>query len=288
MFFQFFMNTLLMLCHKIMRQISNDTMLYGNETISQYKIARWQDFVNIYRILEQYDGRERQGVRPVAYRVNIVEDELHLNNILTAYLKKEGHQVASFRTGQTATAQIAADVDVWIIDIMLPDTNGYTLFNEIRQQTPDVLAIFMSARNKEIDRVIGLEMGCDDYISKPFLPQELVLRVRKLLQSRERQSAQSVMQLAEYRICLDRRKVFAACEEIELSTKEYELLLFFARNGEIAVVRDCILTQVWGVDYVGSDRVVDDTVRRLRKKMPALDIETIYGYGYRFRSEVRR
>lgn len=215
--------------------------------------------------------------------VNIVEDEVNLNHILTAYLVKEGYQVNSFITGQDAQQAIQQDVDLWIIDIMLPDINGYTLFKEISGATPNAMIIFMSARNKELDRVIGLEMGCDDYISKPFLPQELIIRVRKLLQHKSRMNEQKNIYLSGYRISLEQRQVFQGQLEIELSTKEYELLLFFSRNQDNAVSRDQILEQVWRGDYFGSYRVVDDTLRRIRKKMPAMDIETIYGYGYRFR-----
>ncbi len=221
----------------------------------------------------------------LAYQVNLVEDEMHLNSILTAYLEKEGYAVSAFSGGEKALEACDGTADLWVVDIMLPDTNGYTLFKEIRRKSPEVPIIFMSARNKEIDRVVGLEMGCDDYISKPFLPQELILRVRKLLEKQSAGLKRRKLNLSPYQICLDRRKIFAGEKEVELSTKEYELLLFFVRNDNIAVGRERILDDVWGEGYVGSDRVVDDTVRRLRKKLPELDIETIYGYGYCFKSE---
>ncbi len=222
------------------------------------------------------------------YVINIVEDEVNLNNILTVYLEKEGYQVNSFINGQDAKNAIRSDVDMWVVDIMLPDINGYTLFKQINETTPSAMIIFMSARNKELDRVVGLEMGCDDYISKPFLPQELIIRVRKLLQNRSRRSEEKNINVAGYRICIEQRKVFQGNIEIELSTKEYEMMMFFLRNQDNAVSRDQILEQVWREDYFGSYRVVDDTIRRIRKKMPAMDIETIYGYGYRFRREASK
>lgn len=222
------------------------------------------------------------------YVINIVEDEVNLNNILTAYLEKEGYRVNSFINGQDAKNAIGYDVDMWVVDIMLPDINGYSLFKQINEKTPNAMIIFMSARNKELDRVVGLEMGCDDYISKPFLPQELIIRVRKLLQNRSRRSEEKNINVAGYRICVEQRKVFQENIEIELSTKEYEMMMFFLRNQDNAVSRDQILEQVWREDYFGSYRVVDDTIRRIRKKMPAMDIETIYGYGYRFRREASK
>ncbi len=140
--------------------------------------------------------------------------------------------------------------------------------------------IFMSARVHELDRVVGLEKGSDDYIAKPFLPKELVIRVNNLMR-RVYKLGQSKLVVDEYVIDEVQRKVYTEDEEIELTTKEFELLMMFARKQGVAFDREYILKEVWGTDYFGSDRVVDDTIRRLRKKMPDLNIHTIYGYGYR-------
>ena len=137
----------------------------------------------------------------------------------------------------------------------------------------------MSARDKEFDRIIGLEKGSDDYITKPFSPKELVLRVNNIL--RRVYKDDNRMLVDGYEIDLDQRKVYLNGVEIELTTKEFDLLMLFSRNKQTAFSREQILARVWETNYFGSDRVVDDTLRRLRKKLPDLNIHTIYGYGYR-------
>lgn len=210
--------------------------------------------------------------------INIVEDEKNLNTILKTYLEKEGYYVRSFLNGSKAIEAIGLETDLWVIDIMLPDTNGFTIFNKIKEKTPDVYTIFISARNQDIDRVVGLEMGCDDYISKPFMTRELIIRVNKLLKASLKDKR--IIKEGKYLICMDRHKVFCDEKEIEFSAKEYDLLVYFLQNPNIALSREQILQRVWDGAYAGSQRVVDDTIRRIRKKMPGMKIETVYGYGY--------
>jgi two-component system response regulator CssR len=210
--------------------------------------------------------------------INIIEDEKNLNAILKTYLEKEGYSVRSFLNGNDAIEAIGLETDLWVIDIMLPDTNGFTIFNKIKEVTPHVYIIFISARNQEIDRVVGLEMGCDDYISKPFMTRELIIRVNKLLRAPVKD--RSVLKAGKYVICTDRHKVFCDKKEIEFSVKEYDLLVYFLQNPDIALSREQILERVWDGAYEGSQRVVDDTIRRIRKKIPEIRIETVYGYGY--------
>ena len=139
----------------------------------------------------------------------------------------------------------------------------------------------MSARDKEFDRIIGLEKGSDDYITKPFSPKELVLRVNNIMR-RTYRNDNELITVDGYRIDDSKRTVTdAGGNSIDLSTKEYELLMLFVKNTGTAFSREQILEQVWETNYYGSDRVVDDTMRRLRKKMPDLNIHTIYGFGYR-------
>jgi len=221
----------------------------------------------------------------MSFRIYLVEDDENLNSVLTTYLQREGWQVSSFLTGEAARQAIGAPPHLWILDIMLPDIDGYRLIKEIKAVSPDVPIIFISARDADIDRVIGLEMGSDDYLPKPFLPRELVIRTRKLLErvymSPGKQNENSVLAIPPY--CIDEasRTVKLGEEIVELTSKEFDLLLFFAKNQGRALSREQILDHIWGADYFGTERVVDDLVRRLRKKMPKLRIETIYGYGYR-------
>ena len=163
---------------------------------------------------------------------------------------------------------------------MLGDKSGFDLIDEIRAHSPDVPVIFMSARDKEFDRIIGLEKGSDDYITKPFSPKELVLRVNNVMRRTYKDEGARI-EVDGYEIDENQRMVFEGNNQIELTTKEFELLMLFVNNKGTAFPRDEILSKVWETNYYGSDRVVDDTLRRLRKKMPNLSIRTIYGFGYR-------
>ena len=213
--------------------------------------------------------------------INIVEDEKDINNLVAQYLRKEGYEVHSYYTYEEASAHVVDDdVHLWILDIMLDDKSGFDLIEEIRLQGPETPVIFMSARDKEFDRIIGLEKGCDDYITKPFSPKELVLRVNNIIKRAYRDDNNRIS-IDGYELDEEQRKIYADNVEIELTTKEFDLLMMFIKNKGIAFSRDKILENVWDENYFGSDRVVDDTSRRLRKKLPNLNIHTIYGYGYR-------
>lgn len=214
------------------------------------------------------------------YRINIIDDEKNLNDLVRTYLEKEGYLVYSFYTYEEAFLHKDDDVHLWIIDIMLDTNSGFDLLNEIKAVKPDMPIIFMSARDQEFDRIIGLEKGSDDYITKPFNIKEVILRIHNVLK-RVYKDDPSLISMDGYLIDETKRKVLLDGNEIELTTKEYELLLFFIKNKGIAISREQVLSRIWDENYFGSDRVVDDTLRRLRKKMPNLNIKTIYGFGYR-------
>lgn len=213
--------------------------------------------------------------------IAIVEDEKDLNELVKRYLEKEGYEVRSYLTYEEASAHTSDDdVHCWILDIMLDDKSGFDLIEEIRMQSPEVPVVFMSARDKEFDRIIGLEKGSDDYITKPFSPKELVLRINNIMKRTYKEDANRIV-IDGYEIDEAQRLVFEKGRELDLTTKEFDLLMLFVKNKGTAFLREQILEQVWAVNYFGSDRVVDDTLRRLRKKMPNLSIHTIYGFGYR-------
>ena len=213
--------------------------------------------------------------------IALVEDEKDLNNLIRTYLEKEGYNVVSYLDGESTINNINKDVDLWILDIMLGDTiSGYDIIKKIREENPDVPVIFTSARDKDLDKIIGLELGSDDYIAKPYSPKELVLRVNNIIRrvySKEKQK----LTYKDYTIDFEKRMVLHKGESINLTTLEFDLLYMFVTNINKSFSRDDILNNIWGENYFGTDRVVDDLVRRLRKKMPELDINTIYGYGYR-------
>ncbi|MCB2294075.1 response regulator transcription factor [Clostridium algoriphilum] len=219
------------------------------------------------------------------YSIYLVEDEENLNSILTSYLQNEGWSVTSFLNGKEAQKEIHNEPHLWILDIMLPDIDGYQLIKEIKGGNELTPVIFISARDADLDKIIGLELGSDDYLAKPFLPRELIIRTKKLLERVYKESPTKLNEnktvLGSYKIDENTREVSLNGEVIELTSKEFDLLVFFINYRSQAFSRDQILERVWGEDYFGNDRVVDDLLRRLRKKLPLLNIETIYGYGYR-------
>lgn len=216
-------------------------------------------------------------------KVNLVEDEFDLSNLIIKYLLKEGYDVRNFSTGEDAMHHIAEDVDLWILDIMLPgNISGYDLIKEIKNHNEATPVIFTSARDKDIDRVLGLELGGDDYLSKPYSLRELMLRVKNILsRTMVKKEKKEVIKTGPYEISPKERAVKLGDNIVDLTSKEYDLLIFLLNNRSKRFSRAEILVGVWGEDYSGSDRVVDDLMRRLRNKMPHLRVETLYGYGYR-------
>lgn len=218
------------------------------------------------------------------YRIALVEDEVDLSNLIKAYLEKSSYQVITFYNGQDALNYIESDnqINLWILDIMLGDEiSGYDIIKKIHEKNTDVPVIFTSARDQDLDKIIGLELGSDDYITKPYSPKELVLRVNNMIKRVYKDKEKSCMQYLDYEIDPERRLVFENSKEIKLTTLEFDLLLLLINNKNKSFSRDEILNSVWGDDYFGSDRVVDDLIRRLRKKMKKLNVNTVYGYGYR-------
>ena len=161
------------------------------------------------------------------------------------------------------------------------DLSGYDIIKAIRATDSKVPVIFTSARDQDLDKIIGLELGSDDYITKPYSPKELVLRVNNIIKRVYQPAEQDTIRYANQEVDTVKRIVTSGDKEIKLTTLEFDLLLLFLNNLGKSFSRDDILAAVWGDDYFGSDRAVDDLVRRLRKKMPKLNINTIYGFGYR-------
>lgn len=215
------------------------------------------------------------------YTIALVEDEEDLNKLIQTYLKKAGYEVIPFYNGKDALNNINTKVHLWILDIMLPNNiSGYDIIKEIRKNNEMMPVIFTSAKDKDLDKIIGLELGSDDYITKPYSPKELVLRVNNIIK-RVYSNELNKIKYNDYTINLEKRMVLLNNKEIILTTLEFDLLNMFLQNKGKSFSRDEILSKVWGENYYGTDRVVDDLIRRLRKKMPDLNINTIYGYGYR-------
>ena len=219
----------------------------------------------------------------IMYNICLVEDEKDLSNLIKTYLEKEKYHVIQILNGNDAINYINTpnNIDLWILDIMLgDDITGYDIIKEIRKNNNSVPVIFTSARDQDLDKIIGLELGSDDYITKPYSPKELILRVNNMIK-RVYKSEFNKINYDPYEIDLNKRIVIYNNKEINLTTLEFDLLILFLNNINKSLDRDLILNKIWGSGYYGSDRVVDDLVRRLRKKMNKLKINTIYGYGYR-------
>lgn len=231
------------------------------------------------------------------HRVLVVEDEPALLEALEYNLVRQGYQVSSGADGRAALEAARRDrPDLIILDIMLPELDGLEVCRILRQEM-SVPIIMLTARTEEVDRVVGLEVGADDYLTKPFSMRELLARVKAQLRRvrlvREEMSAQSTeapagkLVFGDLTIDLDRREVQRGDLPLHLKPKEYDLLLFLARHRGIVLTRDLILERVWGWNYDGGTRTVDVHIRWLREKIepdPAhpTRLVTVRGIGYRF------
>ncbi len=219
-------------------------------------------------------------------KICLTEDEKDLNKILELYLKKAGHDVICCYTMTDVINQIDLNnnFDLWVIDIMLPDGNGIEILKKIKEINPEIPVILISARGDSIDRVLGFEVGCDDYIAKPFLPAELVHRVSKVLkfcQNNIKKGDYNILNFGPYTIDNTKRMVFENDVRIDLTSREYDIVCYFIKNSSIAISRDTLMKEIWNDECYGYDRVVDNYIKNIRKKLPYLNIETVYGYGYR-------
>lgn len=215
------------------------------------------------------------------YKICLVEDENDLARLVKTYLEKENYEVTCFDKGQDVI-DCQENFHLYILDIMLKDeVTGYDIIKFIRKENDMVPVIFTSARDQDLDKIIGLELGSDDYITKPYSLKELVLRVGNIIKRTYKQNASNIILYESYKIDIDRRVVYENEREIKLTTLEFDLLVLLIQNKNKSFSRDDLLNNIWGANYFGSDRAVDDLVRRLRKKMPKLNISTLYGFGYR-------
>ena len=217
------------------------------------------------------------------YKIALVEDEKDLNKLIKNYLEKEDYEVISFTKGGDALTFIEDknDAQLWILDIMLEDDiTGYDIIKKIKEKNEEIPVIFSSARDESIDKIMGLELGSDDYLAKPYSPKELVLRVKNILKRVYSKDFHKI-KYNDYEINTEERCVYSNNKRINLTTLEFELLMYLLNNKGKSLTREMILSEVWDSDYFGSDRVVDDSIRRIRKKMPNLNINTVYGFGYR-------
>ncbi|MGB3161004.1 MAG: response regulator transcription factor [Carnobacterium sp.] len=208
----------------------------------------------------------------------LVEDDKEITNLLYFYLTRHGWKVTSCETYQEAIKQIDSTVSICVLDLMLPDGDGLELLVDIKKQYPDLPSIIISAKTSSLDRVRGFEIGTDDYVTKPFLPEELIYRISKLTHLRMNHS---LVEIQNYIVNEQQRAIFDGSSKLSLSTKELDTLFYLIHNKGTALSREQIIAAVWEDDSFVNDRIIDNQIKNLRKKMPRLVIDTLYGYGYR-------
>jgi DNA-binding response OmpR family regulator len=212
----------------------------------------------------------------------LVEDDPSIGALVTAYLEQTGYRVAWARSGEEALSIFESlRPRLVILDIGLPGQDGFDVCRELRARSP-VPVLMLTARDEEVDRVAGLEVGADDYVTKPFSPRELAARVKAVLRRAEPAPQRTRLELGDVVLDPDAREVTVAGEPIELTGKEFDLLAYLLENAGIVVSRDQLLDRVWGMSYAGGTRTVDVHVAQLRRKLGRPEaIRTFRGSGYK-------
>jgi DNA-binding response OmpR family regulator len=219
-------------------------------------------------------------------RILVVDDEVNIVDLVTLYLERDGFRVDSASDGETALEMIRDDEPALVVlDIMLPEVDGFEVCRQTRASS-EVPIIMLTARDDDIDKIVGLEIGADDYLTKPFNPRELVARVKAILRRMDRSEQRDDKPVLIGDVSIDpaRREVRVAEEEVSLRTKEFDLLLTFAEHPGIVLTREQLLNLVWGFDFYGQTRTVDVHIAHLRKRLAnseQVQIETVTGVGYK-------
>ena len=217
-------------------------------------------------------------------RIMVVDDEPNIIELARLYLEREGYQVDGIGNGEDALSRLGdINPDLVVLDVMLPDIDGFEVCRQLRTKS-DVPILMLTARGEDIDKILGLELGADDYFTKPFNPRELVARVKAILRRYQTGiKASDIIDAGRLRIDLSRHKVTVDGQSVQLRTKEFTLLAAFAQNIEMVLTREKLLEMVWGYDYYGETRTVDVHVNHLRDKIAGSGarIETVRGVGYK-------
>ncbi len=219
-------------------------------------------------------------------RVVVVDDDEHIRELASLYLSKEGFEVTCAVDGTSAVTTIkSVNPSLVVLDLMLPGMSGFDVCKQVRA-TSNVPIIMLTARDEDIDKIVGLEIGADDYLTKPFNPRELVARVKAILRRAEGgapPATATVIQVGALRIDKQRREVTASGQELTMRTKEFDLLAALAENPGIVLTREQLLDRVWGYNFYGETRTVDVHVQHVRAKLAGtrLGIATVRGVGYK-------
>lgn len=218
-------------------------------------------------------------------RILIADDEPDIIALITRYAQRDGYEVVGVEDGnQAVKACREGDFDVIVMDVMMPDTDGLTACKQIRA-FKDIPVLMLSARGTEYDKLFGFEVGVDDYVTKPFSPKELMARIKVIIsRNKKRGGSQSLLSSSGITVDTLGHTVSVDGEKVELTAKEYDILLLLIKNRGIVFSRDKILNEVWGYDYFGDDRTVDWQIKLLRNKLGEKRgcIATVRGVGYKF------
>ena len=225
------------------------------------------------------------------YHILVVDDEVRIRSIVRKYAEFEGHTVTEAGDGMEAVNLCRQkQFDIIILDIMMPELDGFSACREIRKHTNTPI-IMLSARSEDYDKINGFELGIDDYVTKPFSPRELMLRVEAVLKRTRRDAVEEKeqnqiveMDNGRLRVDLTARIVYIDNKRIEMSPKEYDLFFYLLRNRNVALTRERLINEVWGYDFYGDARTLDTHIKLLRKSLGRYSeyIVTLRGVGYRF------
>lgn len=222
----------------------------------------------------------------VGETILVVDDEVNIRELARMYLEQEGFQIVTAVNGQQALEQVRQDPpSLVVLDLMLPEVDGWEVCRQIRKSS-NLPIIMLTARDDDVDKIVGLELGADDYLTKPFNPRELVARVRAVLRRTspdESQPADKVRQLGDVQVDPGRHEVTVAGQRVNLRTKEFDLLVTLIDHPNMVLTREKLLDLVWGYEYFGATRTVDVHISQLREKLKdsSLQIETVWGKGYK-------
>ncbi len=217
----------------------------------------------------------------------LVDDEPSIIELARMYLEREGFRTQSVKDGEAALAAVSHDHPALVVlDLMLPKLDGFEVCRRLRAANDPAAILMLTARDEDVDKILGLELGADDYLTKPFNPRELVARVKAILRRSERKTddvTAAPIQLGDLTIDPARREVRHASSTLDLRTQEFDLLLTFAEHREYVLTREQILQKAWGFDFYGQTRTVDVHVAHLRRKLEKsnVKIETVTGVGYK-------
>jgi DNA-binding response OmpR family regulator len=222
---------------------------------------------------------------PAMAKILVVDDEPAIVELAQLYLHKDGYETVTAGDGIEALVQVKqARPDLVVLDLMLPGLDGWEVCRRLRSET-DLPIIMLTARSEDVDKIVGLELGADDYITKPFNPRELVARVKAVLRRAQSRGevTSAVIRMGDLTIDEPRREAMIGETPISLRTREFDLLLMLARHPGLVLSREQLLEQVWGYDYAGGTRTVDVHVSGLRQKLAGsgVRIETVWGIGYK-------